>query len=408
MKNSCIIVGTFNKNESEDRINKTILEMKDLSSSIDVESKEDVIQKIEKINPALYIGKGKVDEIHQMVTNLKVDTVIFSNELSPLQKRNLEKYLGVNVIDRTELILKIFERNAKTTISKLESELAKWIYMLPRLTGKGIEMSQTGGGIGTRGPGEKKLVVEKRYIEKRIQILKNRIKGYQKSVKVKSEKRKNLFKVTLFGYTNAGKTTIMNRLTRNRFYTDDKLFTTLDTVTRKLERYIVVTDTVGFLGNLPHEIIESFKLTIEEASDSDLKLFIVDISDQYIDIVLEDMAKLIEQLKLNQGDVIFVFNKIDLLLNFSRINYFSEVYKNSIFISAKTGDNFEMLKRIILEKFYSSLDYFEISCDDKNLEHILKYVNRYGIVIDIKSDIKNNLKFYIPKRYSKIIRTNFL
>ncbi|MEO0289183.1 MAG: GTPase HflX [candidate division WOR-3 bacterium] len=408
MKSSCIIVGTFSKNESEDRINKTILEMKDLSSSLGMVSKEDVIQKMEKINPAFYIGKGKVDEIHEMVEKLKVDSVIFSNELSPLQKRNLEKYLNVNVIDRTELILRIFERNAKTTISKLESELAKWIYMLPRLTGKGIMMSQTGGGIGTRGPGEKKLEIEKRYIEKRIEILKKKIKEYQKSVKVKSEKRKNLFKVTLFGYTNAGKTTIMNRLTRNRFYTDDKLFTTLDTVTRKLEKYIVVTDTVGFLGDLPHEIIESFKLTIEEASDSDLKLFVVDISDQYIELVLEDMAKVIEQLKLNRGDIVYVFNKIDLLLNYNRINYFSEVYKNSIFISAKTGDNFEMLKKVILEKFYSSLDYFEISCDDESLEKILKYVNRFGIIVEMKSDLKNSLKFYIPKRYSKFIRTNFL
>ncbi|MEO0233625.1 MAG: GTPase HflX [candidate division WOR-3 bacterium] len=408
MKSSCIIVGTFSKNESEDRINKTILEMKDLSSSLDMVSKEDVIQKIEKINPAFYIGKGKVDEIRQMVEKLKVDSVIFSNELSPLQKRNLEKYLNVSVVDRTELILRIFERNAKTTISKLESELAKWIYMLPRLTGKGITMSQTGAGIGTRGPGEKKLEVEKRYIEKRIEILKKKIKEYQKSVKVKSEKRKNLFKVTLFGYTNAGKTTIMNRLTRNRFYTDDKLFTTLDTVTRKLEKYIVVTDTVGFLGDLPHEIIESFKLTIEEASDSDLKLFVVDISDQYIDLVLEDMAKVIEQLKLNKGDIVYVFNKIDLLLNYNRINYFSDVYKNSIFISAKTGDNFEMLKKVILEKFYNSLDYFEISCDDEMLEKILKYVNRFGIIVEMKSDLENNLKFYIPKRYSKFIRTNFL
>ncbi|MEJ5307016.1 MAG: GTPase HflX [candidate division WOR-3 bacterium] len=408
MKSSCIIVGTFSKNESEDRINKTILEMKDLSLSLNMVSKEDVIQKIEKINPAFYIGKGKVDEIHQMVEKLKVDSVIFSNELSPLQKRNLEKYLNVNVIDRTELILRIFERNAKTTISKLESELAKWIYMLPRLTGKGISMSQTGGGIGTRGPGEKKLEVEKRYIEKRIEILKNKIKEYQKSVKVKSEKRKNLFKVTLFGYTNAGKTTIMNRLTRNRFYTDDKLFTTLDTVTRKLERFIVVTDTVGFLGDLPHEIIESFKLTIEEASDSDLKLFVVDISDQFIDLVLEDMAEVIEQLKLNRGEIVYVFNKIDLLLNYNRINYYSDVYKNSIFISAKTGDNFEMLKKVIFEKFYNSLDYFEISCDDEMLEKILKYVNRFGIIVEMKSDLKNNIKFYIPKRYSKFIRTNFL
>lgn len=408
MKSSCIIVGTFSKNESEERINKTIREMKDLSSSLDMISKEDVIQKLEKINPAFYIGKGKVDEIYQMVEKLKVDSVIFSNELSPLQKRNLENYLNIEVIDRTELILRIFERNAKTTISKLESELAKWIYMLPRLTGKGIMMSQTGGGIGTRGPGEKKLEVEKRYIEKRIEILKKKIKEYQKSVKVKSDKRKNLFKVTLFGYTNAGKTTIMNRLTRNRFYTDDKLFTTLDTVTRKLERYIVITDTVGFLGDLPHEIIESFKLTIEEASDSDLKLFVVDISDQYVDLVLEDMVKVIEQLKLNRGEILYVFNKIDLLLNYHRINYFSDIYKNSIFISAKTGDNFEMLKKVILEKFYNSLDYFEISCNDEILEKILKYVNRFGIIVEMKSELKNTLKFYIPKRYSKIIRANFL
>lgn len=407
MQNSCIIVGTFTKSDSEERINKTILEMKDLSSSLNIKSKEEVIQRIEKINPAFYIGKGKVDEIKEISQHLKVDFVIFSNELTPLQKRNLEKYLDLSVIDRTELILRIFEKNAKTTISKLESELAKWTYMLPRLTGKGIMMSQTGGGIGTRGPGEKKLEVDRRYIEKRIEILKKKIKDYQKSIKVKSERRRNLFRVALFGYTNAGKTTIMNRLTKNNFFTDDKLFTTLDTVTRKFERYIVLTDTVGFLGDLPHEIIESFKLTIEEASDSDLKLFVVDISDQYVELVLEDMAKVIEQLKLNMGDIIYVFNKIDLLLNFNRINYYKDLYRNSIFISAKTGENFELLKKVILEEFYKTLDYFEISTDDENLKKILNYVNRYGIIKDIKSDEENIVKFYIPKKYSKFIKVNF-
>lgn len=408
MENSCILVGTFTKDEKSIRIDKTIAELKDLSSSLFITTKEEVIQKLEKINPSTYIGKGKVYEIKSMVEKLSVDSVIFSNELSPLQKRNLENILGVNVIDRTELILRIFERNAKTTISKLESELAKYVYLLPRLTGKGIYMSQTGGGVGTRGPGEKKLEYDRRYIEKRIDILKRKIKDYQKSINEKNKNRKKLFKVTLFGYTNAGKTTIMNRLTGSDFYTDDKLFTTLDTVTRKIERYIVITDTVGFYSDLPHQVIESFKLTIEESADSDLKLFVIDISDPYVELVVEDMHSIINQLNLNRGEIYFVFNKIDLLINFERIEYYKNFYPNSIFVSAKTGENIDSLKELIKNNFYSILDYFEIKVSTDRLPELLKIVNSRGILLNMDGGSKNNLvKFYIPKKYSKLIRSNF-
>ncbi len=407
MENSCILVGTFAKDEMSIRVNKTISELKDLSSSLFIKTKEEVIQRLEKVNPSTYIGKGKVYEIKSMVEKLSVDFVIFSNELSPLQKRNLENILGVNVIDRTELILRIFEKNAKTTISKLESELAKYVYLLPRLTGKGISMSQTGGGVGTRGPGEKKLEYDRRYIEKRIDILKRKIKDYQKSINEKNKNRKKLFKITLFGYTNAGKTTIMNRLTGSDFYTDDKLFTTLDTVTRKIERYIVITDTVGFFSDLPHQVIESFKLTIEESADSDLKLFVIDISDPYVELVIEDMHSIINQLNLNRGEIYFVFNKIDLLINFERIEYYKNVYPNSIFVSAKSGENIDRLKELIKNNFYSVLDYFEIKVSSDRLPELLKIVNSRGILLNIDGDKNNVVKFYIPKKYSKLIRSDF-
>jgi len=313
----------------------------------------------------------------------------------------------MKVIDRNELILSIFAKNASSNISMVEVELAQYRYMLPRLTGKGVMMSRLGGGIGTRGPGETKLETDRRYIEKKIDFLKKKLEHYKKNAEVRNKNRSNVFNVCLIGYTNAGKTKIMSRLVSHGFLSDDKLFTTLDTVTRKLDRSIVLTDTIGFLGELPHEIIKSFELTIEEAAKADLKLIVIDISDKYVSDTLDDIHKIIEELNLDKNERLYVFNKIDILVNRSLLNYYKEIYPDSILISAKTEENIKKLKNKIMEIFYSKLERFDISIEPSNTD-MIKFINSFGHIV--KQRIEENklrIEFFMGIKYANSLRKKY-
>ncbi len=342
-------VHTGCKDELRDTTEETMAELSELAKTAGAEVLAEVIQNKQDIETATYMGEGKLDEIKLAAESMEIDTVIFDDELSPVQIRNISEYLGVKVIDRTILILDIFAKRAKSGEGKLQVELAQQKYLLPRLRGMGVMMSRTGGGIGTRGPGETKLESDRRHINRRIASLEADIKEIKKHRGLLRSRRKKDGVITacLVGYTNAGKSTLMNRLTESSVLAEDKLFATLDTTSRAItlpdNRKILITDTVGFIRKLPHHLVEAFKATLEETADADMLIYVIDASNpQYkthikvVDLVLSELGAL-------GKPTVYVYNKTDLC---------GEDFgggENSIGISAKTGENIEALVDLIAE-----------------------------------------------------------
>src|SRR6056297_3674365 len=269
-----------------------------------------------KIDPAYYIGSGKVKEIKEAAETVAANLIVFDNELSPVQQRNLEDDIEIKVIDRSQVILDIFARHAHSRESKIQVELAQLEYRLPRLQGRGIEMSRLAGGIGTRGPGETKLEIDRRRIEKKIHRLKEKLKDIKGDREVQRKSRKDPI-ISLVGYTNAGKSTILNMLTGDNSLVEDQLFATLDSRARSYQlpigKNIIVTDTVGFIKNLPHQLIASFRSTLEEIKEADLILHIIDASDEEVDNKIKVVENELVELGIQDKPILKVFNKIDLI-----------------------------------------------------------------------------------------------
>lgn len=274
-------------------------------------------QKRDRPDPQYFIGSGKVGELRELTTSKCANLVIFDHELKPSQNRNLEEELGIKVIDRTELILDIFAQHAKSREGKLQVELAQSSFLLTRLTGHGAQMSRLGGGIGTRGPGETKLEYDRRKIRARISALKQEIEKVRKERAIKREKRRSTMipSASIIGYTNAGKSTLLNSLTRAGVLAEDKLFATLDPTTRRLYlpsgRTILVTDTVGFIQKLPHQLVTAFHATLEEVTESDLLLHVVDISHPYFERQIEAVYNVLEELGGITKPMVTILNKTD-------------------------------------------------------------------------------------------------
>lgn len=322
---------------------------------------EDLIMVTRKeITPAFYIGKGKVEELALIVQEQKINTVIFNNELSPTQQRNLEEAIGVKTIDRTQLILDIFARHARTQEGILQVELAQLEYLLPRLRGKGIMLSRLGGGIGTRGPGEKKLEVDRRKIAERIIRLENEVNEVKQHREVMRKKRqKEKVKIcSLVGYTSAGKSTLFNALTESTEKTDSALFTTLDTVSRTFNLHstlkVLLTDTVGFLYKLPHTLIDAFRATLEELHHADLLIHVVDAHSPDIRRLLEAVDTVLKELELKDRPVILVFNKIDMVAP-ENIAQLKSEYPDALFISALEKTGFGLLNEKMYEMLFKDM-----------------------------------------------------
>ncbi len=333
--------------EDEEKLN----ELKLLARSAHTQIIDSIIIKIKKINPATYLTKGKVELIKEKVKELQPDVIIFNNELKPIQVRNLSDTYNCKVISRTELILDIFALRAKTREAKIQVELAQLKYLLPRLTGYGVMMSRLGGGIGTRGPGEKKIEYDRRNIMRRISILNKKLKNIEKhrELIVKNRKYKT---VGIVGYTNAGKSTLLNALSNEKLLTENRLFVTLDSTTRKIfldnNKFILLSDTVGFIRDIPHNLIASFKSTLSEAKNADLLLHVVDINDKYYQEKIDVVNEVLSELNIDISKSIYVFNKIDKGGTENRIKRINEIYPGSIFISAKNKINLEKLKETII------------------------------------------------------------
>lgn len=342
------------------RIEDISSELEELAVSSGVQVIENVICICDKATANYLIGKGKLEEISVIASEDAVDTIIFSHDLSGTQQRNLEEALGRKTIDRTQLILDIFSRRAKSPEGKMQVELALLQYLLPRLAGKGIMLSRLGGGIGTRGPGETKLEVDRRQVRKRISKLKDDLEAFRSHRLTTRKKRKgnNLPLVVLVGYTSSGKSTLLNRLTDAAQTTSENLFTTLDPLSKSLQmpngQNIIFSDTVGFLHELPHHLIDAFKATLEEVRDADLLIHVLDVADQRIHQHNQSVQSVLDDLGLKDKPVLVALNKIDLIPDRSWLEVCKNNFPNSILLSAKTGENTKALIDSI-ENYFSSL-----------------------------------------------------
>ena len=316
-------------------------------------------QRKEKPDAAFFLGRGKVNELAMEIQNLEATLLILDDELTPSQQHNLERMLGVKVIDRTALILDIFAQRARSREGKLQVELAQLRYNLPRLSGQGLALSRLGGGIGTRGPGETKLEVDRRRIYSKIHDIEEQIDGMKKSRSLHRKRRKEsqIPLVALVGYTNAGKSTLLNKLTGSEVFAEDKLFATLDPTTRHLQlpekQEILLTDTVGFIQKLPHTLVKAFRATLEEVQEADLLLHVVDCSNENLEAQIEAVVAVLKELEADVKPVLYVFNKADQLAN-PHIREQLLHGRDGVFISAMTGENLDGLQRRIEGFFQES------------------------------------------------------
>ena len=334
-------------------INKSLDELAELIKTAGGEAVSRITQNLDRFNNKTYVGSGKIEEILWEIEDYEADAICCDDELSPVQMRNLSDELGVKVMDRTMVILDIFAQRASTHEGKIQVELAQMQYRAAKLIGLGRQMSRTGGGIGTRGPGEKKLEIDRRRIHDRISLLKKDIEEVVKHRETarKSRSRNGKKVAAIVGYTNAGKSTLLNTLTQADILSEDMLFATLDPTTRVLDlgngQDILLTDTVGFISKLPHHLVDAFKSTLEEAVYADIIIHVVDASDTEYDEKMNVVYKTLRSLKVENKPIITLFNKCDILDR-------EEILKDtkadkSIRISAKTGDGLETLKEVLLD-----------------------------------------------------------
>lgn len=325
---------------------------------------------IDKPSPSHFIRSGKVEEIKQKRIAAKATLAIFNIDLTPVQSRNIEEDCGLRVVDRTGLILDIFAMRAQSREGRLQVELAQLNYLLPRLVGKGILMSRLGGGIGTRGPGEQKLEIDRRKIRTRISRIKNDIKKVVKHRDLlrKSRKRKAFYLVSVVGYTNAGKSTLLNALTGSHVLAENKLFATLDPTTRIYETKngtkFLLTDTVGFIQNLPHHLVEAFKATLEEVTVADILIHVLDVSNPFVEHQYETVSKVLKELKALDKPVVLALNKIDQLLP-PEIERFAAKFEGGVPVSAKNRVNFDILTDRMEEIAFSLNGAASLNQDDQ-------------------------------------------
>ncbi|HEU4788184.1 MAG TPA: GTPase HflX [Flavobacterium sp.] len=367
------IVGIVTQNQSEEKLNEYLDELEFLTFTAGGEVVKRFSQKMERPNPKTFVGTGKLEEICLFVKENDISTLIFDDELSPSQQKNISKLIDCKILDRTNLILDIFAQRAETSYARTQVELAQCQYLLPRLSGMWTHLERQKGGIGMRGPGETEIETDRRIVRDRISLLKEKIKTIDKQMGVQRSNRGAMVRVALVGYTNVGKSTLMNAIGKSDVFVENKLFATLDTTVRKVvikNLPFLLSDTVGFIRKLPTQLVDSFKSTLDEVREADLLLHIVDISHPEFEDHIESVNQTLLDIKANNKPVIMVFNKIDaykhltideddLMTEKTPRHFTLEEWKqtwmhrlgeqNALFISATQKENFEEFRERVYE-----------------------------------------------------------
>ena len=368
-----VLVGLITKDQDEDKLTEYLDELEFLAYTAGATVERRFFQKMLQPDSKTFVGKGKMEEIRDFVKENEIGTIIFDDELSPSQLKNLEREIEeVKILDRTNLILDIFAQRAQTSYARAQVELAQYEYLLPRLTRMWTHLERQRGGIGMRGPGETEIETDRRIVRDRISLLKNKLKTIDKQMATQRNNRGKMVRVALVGYTNVGKSTLMNTLSKSEVFAENKLFATLDTTVRKVvigNLPFLLTDTVGFIRKLPTQLVESFKSTLDEVREADLLVHVVDISHESFEDHINSVHQILQEIDAHQKPMIMVFNKID---NFSyekkeeddltpatRKNISLEEWEKTwmakkqyptIFISALTKKNFPTMKKIIYDE----------------------------------------------------------
>lgn len=376
-----ILVGVITQNQNEEKLAEYLDELEFLTFTAGGQVIKRFSQKLERPNPKTFLGTGKMDEINSFIKEKNISTIIFDDELSPSQQKNISKILDCKVLDRTNLILDIFAQRAETSYARTQVELAQCQYLLPRLSGMWTHLERQKGGIGLRGPGETEIETDRRIVRDRIALLKEKIKTIDKQMSVQRGNRGAMVRVALVGYTNVGKSTLMNVISKSEVFVENKLFATLDTTVRKVvikNLPFLLSDTVGFIRKLPTQLIESFKSTLDEVREADLLLHVVDISHPDFEEHISSVNQILQDIKSQNKPTIMVFNKIDTYKNLvidkddlitekTTKHYTLEEWKstwmnnvgekNALFISATNKENFEEFR----EKVYEAVRQIHIT-----------------------------------------------
>ena len=368
-----VLIGVITRDQDEDKSKEYLDELEFLTYTAGGEVKKRFTQKMDMPNPKTFIGSGKMQEVQKFIEDHDIGTAIFDDELSPGQERNISAILNCKVLDRTNLILDIFAQRAQTSYARTQVELAQCEYLLPRLKGMWTHLERQKGGIGMRGPGETEIETDRRIVRDKISLLKKKIKTIDKQMEVQRGNRGKLVRVALVGYTNVGKSTLMNVISKSKVFAENKLFATLDTTVRKVvikNLPFLMSDTVGFIRKLPTQLIESFKSTLDEVREADLLLHVVDISHVNFEEHIESVQNILTDIKSDDKPTIMVFNKIDaykaepfddtdLIAERTKSNYSLEEWRktwmnkvgnNALFISAINKENLEDFKKRVYDE----------------------------------------------------------
>ncbi|MEJ2583548.1 MAG: GTPase HflX [Robiginitalea sp.] len=365
-----VLVGVINREQPEDKVREYMDELEFLTYTAGGEVIKRFVQRVEVPNPKTFIGSGKLREVEAFVKEHKVGSVIFDDELSPVQQRNIEKQLRCKILDRTGLILDIFAQRASTSYARTQVELAQYEYLLPRLTGLWTHLERQRGGIGMRGPGETEIETDRRIVRDRIALLKKKLEKIDKQMETQRGNRGSLVRVALVGYTNVGKSTLMNVISKSEVFAENKLFATLDTTVRKVvlgNLPFLLSDTVGFIRKLPTQLVESFKSTLDEVREADLLLHVVDISHPSFEDHIDSVNQILSEIDCADKETIMVFNKIDLYrpeqldeddlvtertsrhysIGEWKTTWMQRMSGNAVFISALNRENLDEFRKMV-------------------------------------------------------------
>ena len=407
-----ILIGVTLRDSMLHETEESLQELRQLTETAGIEVVCETIQARNAPNPTYYIGEGKVEELKAVVEELEADVVIFDEELSPAQTRNIENTLEIATFDRTGLILQVFAQRALTSEARLQVTLAQLEYALPRLTRMWTHLSRmatsAGSGSGAlRGPGETQLEMDRRWIRRHISHVKKELLKVEKRRKVQRQSRSEKINVSLVGYTNAGKSTLFNTITGETVLAEDKLFATLDSTTRRVSlpqnQTILLSDTVGFIKKLPHQLVAAFKATLEEVAQADLLLHIVDISHSEAEAQINAVDKVLTDLEADDIPTIMIFNKIDQLESEDQMLMLQTRYTDAIPISAQRGDGIPELMEMLAERFASQGTTINLHIPYKDGK-VLDLLYKHGTVLDTEyADEAVHVKARIPNRHLKSV-----